>query len=118
MKSAAEKLLAIFTGEGIQLPDDAAPGQMFNPLDEAEQAAVQSAVRTKMSFSVKDGFLERVVTYCDTQKQLEAVLEIVKPTLMLKGGQFVEKVSKDRQNTVLIEFASELLSEKLGVKEE
>ena len=102
-QSAAEKLIALITGEST------------DPLNEAEIHAL--ILSTDYKCTVKPGFLERAVTYCENFDSLKSMVELVfHPVVSHRGAKYGISEALETRNQRIIGEAAAILGVALGVE--
>lgn len=76
-KEAARKILSFLMADGETA--------QIETLTDEERSMV---IRRKTNIFVKDGFFERVFTYCNSREDLDVILSIVKPVFFLSHIKF------------------------------
>lgn len=77
--------------------------------DNLTSEEIALAVQSEENCRVKDGFLERVVGYCDTEEQLQKLMEIATPVKYPSKGKFGLSDDLVTKNNRLLEAAGKVL---------
>ena len=104
-QSAATKLIALITGQSTE------------PMNEAEIHAL--ILTTDYKCTVKPGFLERAVGYCESFDQLKNMVELVfHPVVSHKSAKYGISEALEARNQRIIGEAAAILGVALGVEPE
>jgi hypothetical protein len=93
-QTAAQKIMLFVTGE---------------PSDPLTSDEMQLVIRKVDKVKVKDGFFERLKSYCETVEQLTGVLRVITPTNFVSHMKFAVSDTPEVRQERLVEAASRLL---------
>ena len=86
-------------------------GQEIEPITDEERALV---LVNKPNIQVKNGFLDRVVNYCESAEQLLGVFSVIEPVHYPRGGKFGISDTNEEKRDRLVAVASDVLTEALS----
>jgi hypothetical protein len=88
-------------------------GQQVAPITPEER---QIILRNEPQVVVRDGFLERVTTYCESEEQVLGVFQVVQPVNYPKGAKFAVSDDAETRNKRLVAECANILNQQLNIK--
>lgn len=88
-------------------------GQETDPLTPAER---EKALKITAKAVVKDGFLQRVCTYCSSEEDLSNVFKVIRPVVQNRGAKFGISDTPTRRTDRLLEVCKDILGTSSNVE--